>query len=515
MLILPRRAVVTAIRASQRLKLSTATGTKSFPSLRNANIPKAVVDLVVIGAGPGGYVAAIKAAQLGLKTVCIDKRGPPGGTCLNVGCIPSKSLLNNSHLYHDVLHDTKRRGIEVSDVKLNMAQLLTAKDNAVNSNTRGVTHLFKQNGVDYYQGAASFADPHTIRVFGNTDTDNNTPAETLLTTKNVIIATGSDVTPFPGITIDEKKIVSSTGALTLREVPRRLVVIGGGIIGLELGSVWARLGAQVTVVEYQDQVGAGMDAEIAKLAQRSLVRQGLKIKTKTKVLSAYEGVDGVISVQVESAKTGAQELLDADVLLVAVGRHAYTSGLGLDTINVERDSRGRITVDEAYRTTPHSHIRAIGDVCTRTPMLAHKAEDEGIAAAEYIAKGHGYVNYDAIPAVMYTAPEVAWVGKTEEQVQAAGIKYRIGRFPFAANARAKTNLMTEGWVKVIADENAHRVLGVHIIGPDAGEMIAEATLAVEYGASVEDIATTTHAHPTLSEALKEAAMAAYIKPIHF
>ncbi|KAK7203783.1 dihydrolipoyl dehydrogenase [Myxozyma melibiosi] len=466
------------------------------------------LDLVVIGAGPGGYVAAIKAAQLGLKTACIDKRGPPGGTCLNVGCIPSKALLNNSHLYHEILHDTKKRGIEVGDVKLNFEQFMKAKDDAVTGLTRGIETLFKQNKVDYYKGTGKFLNAHEIEVTGNEGERSG-----VLKAKNIIIATGSEATPFPGVTIDEKKIVTSTGAIALEKVPEKMVIIGGGIIGLELGSVWSRLGSQVTVVEYMNAIGgAGMDAEFSKNIQRSLAKQGLKFKLGTKVLAADPSGDGV-AVKVESAKGGKEETLDADVVLVAIGRRPYTEGLGLENVELDVDERGRVVIDQEYRTK-YPHIRVIGDV-TFGVMLAHKAEEEGIAAVEYIKNGHGHVNYGVIPSVMYTHPEVAWVGMTEEQVKEKGIAYNVGKFPFAANSRAKTNLDTEGWVKFISDKETDRILGIHIMGPNAGEMIAEGALAIEYGASSEDIARTCHAHPTLSEAFKEAAMATYGKAIHF
>ncbi|KAK9382631.1 uncharacterized protein V2V93DRAFT_365641 [Kockiozyma suomiensis] len=466
------------------------------------------LDLVVIGAGPGGYVAAIKAAQLGLKTACIDKRGPPGGTCLNVGCIPSKALLNNSHLYHEILHDTKKRGIDVGDVKLNFEQFMKAKDDAVTGLTRGIETLFKQNKVDYFKGSGKILGPNEIEVTGNEG-----ERSAVLKAKNIIIATGSEATPFPGVEIDEKKIVTSTGAIALEKVPEKLVIIGGGIIGLELGSVWSRLGSQVTVVEYMNAIGgAGMDAEFSKNIQRSLAKQGLKFKLGTKVLGAEPVGDGV-AVKVDSAKGGKEETLDADVVLVAIGRRPYTEGLGLENIDIDVDERGRLVIDQEYRTK-YPHIRVIGDV-TFGVMLAHKAEEEGIAAVEYIKSGHGHVNYGVIPSVMYTHPEVAWVGMTEEQVKEKGIAYNVGKFPFAANSRAKTNLDTEGWVKFISEKETDRILGIHIMGPNAGEMIAEGALAIEYGASSEDIARTCHAHPTLSEAFKEAAMATYGKAIHF
>ncbi|KAH9056426.1 dihydrolipoyl dehydrogenase [Lactarius vividus] len=419
---------------------------------------------VVIGGGPGGYVAAIKAAQLGLKTTCIEKRGTLGGTCLNVGCIPSKAMLNNSHIYHQTLHDIKKRGID-------------AKEDSVNGLTKGIEILFKQNKVDYINGAASFVSPNPISV------QLNDGGESTVEAKNIIIATGSEVAPFPGgsIEIDEQQIVSSTDALSLQKVPEKMVVIGGGIIGLEMGSVWSRLGAEVTVVEFLNSIGgAGIDEEIScvlstctKQFQKSLTKQGLKFKLSTKVLSA-EKKDGKV-------------VLEADVVLVAVGRRPYTQGLGVE-VGVEVDSRGRIVIDDQFNTSV-PNIKCIGDV-TFGPMLAHKAEEEGIAAVD----------------VVYTHPEVAWVGKTEQELKTDGVKYKVGRFPFLANSRAKTNLDTEGQVKFLVEAETDRILGVHIIGPNAGEMIAEGVLALEYGASAEDIARTTHAHPTLSEAFREAAL---------
>ncbi|KAI0310967.1 dihydrolipoyl dehydrogenase [Amylostereum chailletii] len=478
--------------------------------VRGLATPSEPYDAVVIGGGPGGYVAAIKAAQLGLKTACIEKRGSLGGTCLNVGCIPSKAMLNNSHMYHQAQHDMKRRGIDIDNVKLNLPQMLKAKDDAVTGLTRGIETLFKQNKVDYYKGTGSFVSPTKIAIEllegGSSEID----------AKNVIIATGSEVTPFPGgsIEIDEQQIVSSTGALDLQEVPGKMVVIGGGVIGLEMGSVWSRLGAEVTVVEFLSGIGgAGIDEEIAKTFQKSLTKQGFKFKLNTKVLSA-EKRDGKVYLKTEAAKGGKEETLEADVVLVAVGRRPVTAGLNLEAIGVQVDEKGRIVVDDQFNTTVQN-IRCIGDV-TFGPMLAHKAEEEGIAAAEYIKSGHGHVNYNTIPSVVYTHPEVAWVGKTEQELKAAGVQYKVGKFPFIANSRAKTNLDTEGTVKFLAEKETDRILGVHIIGPNAGEMIAEAVLAMEYGASSEDIARTTHAHPTLSEAFREAALSAYAgKAIHF
>ncbi|CDO75451.1 hypothetical protein BN946_scf184823.g5 [Trametes cinnabarina] len=494
--------------AARRLR-HTATQVGRWQQQRGLATPSEPYDAVIIGGGPGGYVAAIKAAQLGLRTACIEKRGSLGGTCLNVGCIPSKAMLNNSHIYHQTKHDLKRRGIDVSDVQLNLPQMLKAKEDAVTGLTKGIEVLFKQNKVDYIKGTASFASPNKLNV------KLNEGGETQVEAKNIIIATGSEVAPFPGgaIQIDEEQIVSSTGALSLTKVPEKLVVIGGGIIGLEMGSVWSRLGAQVTVVEFLGGIGgAGIDEEIAKLFQRSLQKQGLKFLLNTKVLSA-EKKDGKVFLKTEAAKGGKEDTLEADVVLVAVGRRPYTEGLNLEAAGVEVDNRGRIVIDDQFNTSVKG-IKCIGDV-TFGPMLAHKAEEEGIAAVEYIKKGHGHVNYHAIPSVVYTHPEVAWVGKTEQELKAAGVQYKIGKFPFAANSRAKTNLDTEGTVKFITEKETDRVLGVHIIGPNAGEMIAEAVLAVEYGASAEDIARTCHAHPTLSEAFKEGAMAAYDKPIHF
>jgi len=453
-------------------------------------------------------VAAIKAAQLGLKTACIEKRGSLGGTCLNVGCIPSKAMLNNSFLYHQTKHDLQKRGIDVSDVTLNLPQMLKAKEQSVAGLTKGIEMLFKQNKVDYIKGAASFVSSGKVSVALNDGGSSQIEA------KNFIIATGSEVAPFPGggIEIDEKQIVSSTGALELQEVPKKMVIIGGGIIGLEMGSVWSRLGAEVTVVEFLGAIGGiGIDEEIAKQFQKILAKQGIKFKLNTKV-TATEKVDGIVRVKTEGAKDGKEETLDADVVLVSVGRRPYTEGLNLEAAGVELDKKGRIMIDDQFNTSA-KNIRCIGDV-TFGPMLAHKAEEEGIAAAEYLKFGHGHVNYAAIPSVVYTRPEVAWVGKTEQDLKAEGVKIKIGKFPFAANSRAKTNQDTEGQVKMIAEAETDKLLGVHIIGPNAGEMIAEAVLAIEYGASTEDIARTTHAHPTLSEAFKEAAMATHGKPVH-
>ncbi|KAJ6264678.1 mitochondrial dihydrolipoyl dehydrogenase [Drechslerella dactyloides] len=464
-------------------------------------------DVVVIGGGPGGYVAAIKAAQLGLKTACVEKRGALGGTCLNVGCIPSKSLLNNSHMYHQIKHDIEHRGIEVENIRLNLPKMMAAKDKSVKTLTSGIEMLFKQNGVTYVKGTGSIANENEVKVQPLEGGE-----EVSLKTKNIIIATGSEATPFPGLEIDEKKVVTSTGAIALEKVPKKMVVIGGGIIGLEMGSVWSRLGAEVTVVEFLDQIGGpGMDADIAKSTQRILQKQGMKFKLGTKVTSGDPSGEGV-KIEIETVKNQKTDTLEADVVLVAIGRRPYTEGLGLENVGIDKDERGRIIIDQEYRTK-HPNIRVIGDV-TFGAMLAHKAEEEGIAAAEYIKKGYGHVNYGAIPSVMYTHPEVAWVGQTEQELKKSGKEYVVGTFPFLANSRAKTNLDTDGMVKFIADKETDRVLGIHIIGAGAGEMIAEGVLAIEYGASSEDIARTSHAHPTLSEAFKEAAMATYDKAIH-
>ncbi|KAJ7814644.1 dihydrolipoyl dehydrogenase [Mycena leptocephala] len=460
--------------------------------------------------GPGGYVAAIKAAQLGLKTACIEKR----------------AMLNNSHMYHQAQHDMQRRGIDgallsrfrctitlILDVQfrvsLNLPVMLQAKDTAVSGLTKGVEFLFKQNGVEYIKGAASFVSPTRISVQllegGETEVD----------AKSVIIATGSEVAPFPGggIPIDEQQIVSSTGVLSLQQVPEKLVVIGGGIIGLEMGSVWSRLGADVTVVEFLGAIGgAGIDGEVAKQFQRLLTKQGLKFKLNTKVVSAEKTDDGKVTLKMEAAAGGKEEALDADVVLVAVGRRPYVEGLNLEAIGVEMDNKGRIVIDDQFNTSV-KNIKCIGDV-TFGPMLAHKAEEEGIAAVEFLKTGHGHVNYNAIPSVVYTHPEVAWVGKTEQELKTAGVQFAVGKFNFTANSRAKTNLDTDGFVKILTEKETDKILGVHIIGPNAGEMISEGVLAMEYGASAEDVARTTHAHPTLSEAFKEACMAAFAKPIH-
>jgi len=464
-------------------------------------------DVIVIGGGPGGYFAAIKAGQLGYKTACIEKRGALGGTCLNVGCIPSKAMLNNSQIYHQITHDIKKRGIDVSGVELNLKQMLSAKDKSVTQLTKGVEGLLKKWKVDYIKGAASFASANEI------DIALNDGGNTQISGKNIIIATGSEVTPFPGIEVDEKQVVTSTGALDLQKVPEKLVVIGGGVIGLELGSVWNRLGSEVTVVEFLNSIGgAGIDQEVAKDFQKILTKQGMKFKMGHKVID-MEKRDGKCYLNVEGAKDGKKEQVEADVVLVAIGRRPVTSGLNLEKIGVETDKRGRIVVDSQFNTSVKG-IKCIGDA-TFGPMLAHKAEDEGYAAVEMIKTGHGHVNYDAIPAVVYTHPEVAWVGPSEQDLKEAGVEYKVGRFPFFANSRAKSNDDTDGFVKVLADKKTDKLLAMHIIGANAGDIIHEGVIALEYSASAEDLGRVCHAHPTMSESIREACLSAYDKPINF
>jgi dihydrolipoamide dehydrogenase len=463
-------------------------------------------DVVVIGGGPGGYVAAIRAAQLGLRTACVDKRGTPGGTCLNIGCIPSKALLQSSEKYNEAQHALAQHGVKISGVDLDLAAMMTRKDKVVGENTRGVEYLFRKYKVDYIKGAARFLAPDRL---GITPVDGATASE--LRAKSMIIATGSDIVPLPGVDIDEKTIVSSTGALTLPAVPKSLVVVGAGYIGLEMGSVWRRLGSAVTVVEFLDRITPGMDNEVSRSLQRVLTKQGFTFRLGTKVSGAKRNGEGV-TLTLEPAQGGPKEEMSAAVVLVAIGRRPYTEGLGLETVGVVVDNKGRIKVDENFATSVRG-IYAIGDVIAG-PMLAHKASDEGVALVETLAGQKSHVNYEAIPAVIYTWPEVASVGRSEEELKSAGIAYKTGKFPFSANARARANADTEGFVKILADAKTDRVLGVHIIGPDAGTMIAEAALAMEYGASAEDIARTTHAHPTLNEAVKEAALAVEGHPIH-
>jgi dihydrolipoamide dehydrogenase len=462
-------------------------------------------DLIVIGTGPGGYVCAIRAAQLGLKTAVVEKEKTFGGTCLNIGCIPSKAFLHASELFEEAGHAFGKMGIGVPAPKLDLKQMLAFKQEAVDGNVKGVDFLFKKNKIDSVRGTGRIAAPGKVEVTGS---DGKTQT---LETKSIVIATGSDVAKLRGIDIDEKRIVSSTGALTLPEVPKHLLVIGAGVIGLELGSVWRRLGAKVTVVEFLDGVLPGMDGEVRKQAQRLFEKQGMTFKLSSKVT----GVDTsgkILKASVEPAKGGAAETIEADVVLVSTGRAPYTEGLGLKELGVKLDEGGRVVVDHYYATSVPG-VWAIGDVITG-PMLAHKAEDEGVAVAEILVGQAGHVNYDVIPSVVYTMPEIAAVGKTEEELKAAGVAYNAGKFPFTANGRAKANQQTDGFVKILADAKTDRVLGVHIVGSDAGNMIAEACIAMEFGASSEDIARTCHAHPTLPEAVKEAALAVDKRAIH-
>jgi dihydrolipoamide dehydrogenase len=462
-------------------------------------------DLVVIGTGPGGYVCAIRAAQLGLKVAVVEKRATHGGTCLNVGCIPSKAMLHASELFEEAGHSFAKMGIGIGTPKLDLAAMLKFKDQGVEGNVKGVEFLLKKNKIDSVRGTGRIMGPGKVEV---TAADGTTQT---LETKAIVIATGSDVAKLRGIEIDEKRVISSTGALELSAVPQRLLVIGAGVIGLELGSVWRRLGAQVTFVEFLDRVLPGMDNEICRQTQRLMEKQGLTFRLKSKV-TAVDSSATPLKVTIEPADGGAAEILEADVVLVAVGRVPYTEGLGLEAAGVQRDNRGRVVVDHRFATSVPG-IYAIGDVIAG-PMLAHKAEDEGVAAAEIIAGQPGLVNHDVIPSVVYTAPEIASVGKSEEELKAAGVAYNVGKFPFTANGRAKANQQTDGFVKILADAETDRVLGVHIIGADAGNMIAEAALAMEFGASAEDIARTCHAHPTLPEAVKEAALAVDKRAIH-
>jgi len=462
-------------------------------------------DLIVIGTGPGGYVCAIRAAQLGLKTAVIEKRATFGGTCLNVGCIPSKALLHASELFEQAGHSFSKMGIGVSAPKLDLKAMMAFKDQGVDGNVKGVDFLLKKNKVDAFLGLARIGAPGKVEVTG---ADGKTLT---LDTKSIVIATGSDVAKLKGIEIDEQRIVSSTGALALDKVPSSLLVVGAGVIGLELGSVWRRLGAQVTVVEFLDGVLPGMDGEIRRQAQRLFEKQGMIFKLSSKV-TAVDASGKRLKVKVEPAKGGASETIEADVVLVAIGRVPYTDGLGLKELGVKLDERGRVAVDHYYATNVPG-IWAVGDVIAG-PMLAHKAQDEGVAVAEILVGQAGHVNYDAIPNVVYTFPEIATVGKSEDELKAAGVAYNVGKFPFSANGRAKVNLTTDGFVKILADAKTDRVLGVLLLCADAGNMIAEAALAMEFGASAEDIARTCHAHPTLSEAVKEAAMAVAKRAIH-
>jgi dihydrolipoamide dehydrogenase len=454
-------------------------------------------DLVVIGSGPGGYVCAVRAAQLGLKVAVVEKEKTFGGTCLNIGCIPSKALLHTSELYEEAAHLFPRMGIKVAGPELDLPAMMKFKDEGVDGNVKGVAFLFKKNKIDAFQGTGRIAAPGKVEV--KADGRNET-----LEAKAIVIATGSDVARLRGIDIDEKRIVSSTGALVLGKVPQRLLVIGAGVIGLELGSVWRRLGAEVIVVEFLDRILPGMDSEVCRQFQRLLERQGMTFKLKSKVT----GVDASgkkLKAIIEPAAGGAVETIEADIVLVSIGRVPFTEGLGLEDVGVRKDNKGRIVVDAHFATNVPG-IYAIGDVIAG-PMLAHKAEEEGVAAAEIIAGKAGHVNYDVIPNVVYTFPEIASVGKSEDELKEAGIAYNVGKCPFTANGRAKVNHQTDGYVKILADAKTDRVLGVHIMGADAGNMIAEAAVAMEFGAASEDIARTCHAHPTLTEAVKEAALA--------
>ncbi|MEE9140909.1 MAG: dihydrolipoyl dehydrogenase [Alphaproteobacteria bacterium] len=462
-------------------------------------------DLVVIGAGPGGYVAAIRAAQLGFRVACVDKGESLGGTCLNVGCIPSKALLRSSERLVEARYAFAQHGIKTGKVEVDLAAMMARKDKVVADNTNGIAYLFKKNNVTRLTGAAQ------LNGRGEVAVRLNGGGEQVLRTGNVVIATGSETTPLPGVEIDEKRIVSSTGALSLEAVPKRMVVVGAGYIGLELGSVWSRLGADVTVVEFLDRIVPGMDREIGKQLHRVLAKQGLTFRLSTKVTGAKRSKNGV-TLQLEPVDGGKAEKIAADVVLVSIGRRPHTEGLGLEKAGVKLDNHGRIVVDPQFRTNVEG-IYAIGDVVAG-PMLAHKAEDEGVAVAEILAGQAGHVNYDVIPAVVYTWPEVASVGKTEEELKEAGIAYKVGKYPFSANPRARANAETEGMVKILAETESDRVLGVHIIGPEAGTLIHEAVIAMEFSASAEDIARSCHAHPTLNEAIKEAALAVAGRAIH-
>jgi dihydrolipoamide dehydrogenase len=464
-------------------------------------------DVIVIGGGPGGYPAAIKAGQLGLRVACIESRGRLGGTCLNVGCIPSKALLHSSHLYEEAAHGWGPHGISADNVKMDLGKLMEHKAKTVTGLTGGIEGLLKKYKVDYFKGTGEILKAGSVKV-NPIEGDAQT-----LATKNIVIATGSVPASLPGVPVDEKVICTSTGALDLTEIPKKMIVIGAGVIGLEMGSVWRRLGSEVEVIEFLDHITPGVDSEIATNFQRTLKKQGMKFKMSTKVMGAAAKPGGGATLTVEPVKGGEQETLEADIVLVATGRVPFTDGLGLENVGVKVGARGMVEVDDHFATNVPG-IYAIGDV-VRGAMLAHKAEEEGIAIIEQIAGLGGHVNYDAIPGVIYTFPEVATVGKTEEELKAAGVAYKVGKFPFMANSRARAMASTDGLVKFLADKETDRVLGIHIIAGNAGEMIAEGVLAMEYGASAEDIGRTCHAHPTMSEAFKEAAMATYDKPIHF
>jgi len=464
-------------------------------------------DVVIIGTGPAGYVCAIKCAQLGLKTAVVEKEKTFGGTCLNIGCIPSKALLHASEMFAEAEHALPALGVNVGKPKLDLKAMLAHKDATVDANVKGVEFLFKKNKIDTFRGTGRIVSAGKVAVAGEDG------KETEIEAKSIVIATGSDVAGIPGVDVkfDEKVIVSSTGALSFSKVPATMVVVGGGVIGLELGSVWARLGAKVTVVEFLDTILGGMDGEVARQFQRMLAKQGLEFKLGAKVTGVEKTKKGA-SVTFEPVKGGDKQTIEADVVLVATGRRAYSDQLGLKEAGVALDERGRVATDKHYQTNV-AGIYAIGDVIAG-PMLAHKGEDEGVALAELLAGQAGHVNYDVIPSVVYTSPEVASVGKTEEELKKAGIDYKVGKFPFTANGRARAMLHTDGFVKILADKATDRVLGVHIVGFGAGEMIHEAAVLMEFGGSSEDLARTCHAHPTMSEAVKEAALATFFKPIH-
>jgi dihydrolipoamide dehydrogenase len=465
----------------------------------------ATYDLVVIGTGPGGYVCAIRAAQLGMKVAVVEKDATLGGTCLNVGCMPSKSLLYASEMFEEAAHSFAKMGVSVSAPKLDLPSMMKFKQQGIDGNVKGVEFLMKKNKIDVINGKGKILGTGKVEVAGNDGKPQT------VETKNIVIATGSDITRLKGIEIDEKRIVSSTGALSLDRVPEKLLIVGAGVIGLELGSVWHRLGSQVTVVEFLDRILPGNDAEVAKQFQRILEKQGFAFKLGAKV-TAVDTSGKTLIAKIEPAAGGTAEKLEADVVLVSIGRVPYTEGLGLKEAGVALDNRGRVQIDAHFATSVKG-VYAIGDVVAG-PMLAHKAEDEGVAVAEILAGQAGHVNYDVIPSVVYTTPEVSAVGKTEEELKQAGIAYTVGKFPFTANGRSKVNQTTEGFVKVLADAKTDRVLGVHIVGREAGEMIHEAAVLMEFGGSAEDLARTCHAHPTRSEAIKEAALAVGKRSIH-
>ena len=462
-------------------------------------------DVIVIGGGPGGYVCAIRAAQLGLKTACVESRGTLGGTCLNVGCIPSKSLLNMSESYHKAHKEFQSQGIEFSDLKLNLDKMMSSKNKSVQTLTKGIEFLFKKNKVTYLKGKGVLFSENDVVVYEG-------EKKTSYKSKNIVLATGSAPSSLPGIEIDEQNIVSSTGALEFKEVPKNFAVIGGGVIGLEMGSVWSRLGSNVTVLEYLDHITPGMDKEVSSEFLKILTKQGIKFKLSSKV-TAVTNKGNQVEVSFENNQTSQKEAMLVDKVLVAVGRKPYTEGLNLNKLGIKKDPQGRIEVNEKLQSSI-KNIYAIGDII-KGPMLAHKAEEEGIAVAEIIAGQAGHVNYNTIPNVIYTSPEVAVIGKTEEELKKENINYKVGKFPFLANSRAKVNNEPDGFVKILAESKTDRVLGVHMIGPHTGDLIAEMALAMEFGASAEDIARTCHAHPTYTEAVKEAALAVDKRAIHF